>query len=61
MFCYKVLFRMYLSVALVEYNRLFIDRFGFLVVNRIKKHLLGLTQSKSSPWPSVLISRFGEN
>ena len=42
------------------YNNMFIDSLCFMVVDKIKKHLLGLTQS---PWPSVLISisGFGEN
>ena len=36
---------------------------GFMVVDKITKHLLGFTQSKYSPWPSLYTSpaRVGEN
>ena len=44
---------MYLPLALEEYN---IDSLGFMAVDKIKKHLLGLTQSKILTGPSVLIS-----
>ena len=44
---------MYLPLALEEYN---IDSFGFMGVDKINKHLLGLTQSEYSPQPSVLTS-----
>ena len=57
MFCHEAFFRMYLPLALEVYNRLFIESLGVLVVNEIKKHLLGsCTQSKYSPCPSVLTS-----
>ena len=59
-FCYEVYFRMYLPLALEVFYRLFIDSKCSMAVDKIKKHLLGLTQSKYSPWPSV-DSEFGEN
>ena len=54
---------MYLPLALDVYNRLFIDRLGFMEVDEIKKSMSGFTQSKYSPWQTVLIpsSGFGEN
>ena len=42
--CHEVFFRMYLSLVLEVYNRLFIDSLGFMVVDKIKKYQLGLTQ-----------------
>ena len=60
MFCYEVYFRLYLPLALEVFYRLFIDSKCFMAVDKIKKHLLGFTQSKYSPWPSV-DSGFGEN
>ena len=41
----KYFFRMSLPLALEVCNRLFIDSFGFMAVDKIKNHLLGLTQS----------------
>ena len=55
-FCQEVFFSMYLPLVWEVYNRLFIDSLGVMVVFQIKKHLLGLTQTKNSPWPSVLTS-----
>ena len=46
MFCHEVFFRMYIPLDLEAYNRVFIDSVGFMVIDKIKKHLLGLTQSK---------------
>ena len=43
MFWYEVYLRMYLPLTLKMYNRLFIDSLGITVVERIKKHVLGLT------------------
>ena len=45
MFCHEVFFRVYLALALDVYNRLFIDCLGFIAVDQIKKHIMGLTQS----------------
>ena len=36
---------MYLSLVLEMYNSMLIASLGFIVVDEIKKHLLGLTQS----------------
>ena len=43
---------MYLPVALEVYNRLFMDILSFTRVDKIKKHLFGLTQSIYLPRPS---------
>ena len=43
-FCHEVFFRMYLPLALEVHNRLIIDSLGFMVVDKIRKHLLGVTQ-----------------
>ena len=43
---------MYLPLALEVYDILLIDSFGFMAVNKIKKHLLGLISQINSPWPS---------
>ena len=43
--CHAVFFRMYLPLALEVYNRLFINSLGFMVVDKVKTHLLRLTQS----------------
>ena len=63
-FLHGVFSRMYLPLALKVY-RLFIDSLDFIVTDNYytKKHLLWLTQSKNSLWPSVptLPSWFGEN
>ena len=56
---WSIFFRMYLPLALEVYNRLFTDSFGFIVVNKIKKHPSGLTQSQYSPWTSILIEPGG--
>ena len=55
----SIFFRMYLALALEVYNRLFINTFGFMVVDKIKKHMLGLAQPNNSPLPSVLTLPFG--
>ena len=62
-FCHEVFFRIYFPLAVEVHNRLFIDSLRSTVVERIKKLLLGFTQSKYSPWPSVLTSPswIGEN
>ena len=46
-----IFIRMYLLLGLEVFNRLFIDSIGFMVGDKIMKHLLlGFTQSKYSPW-----------
>ena len=44
MFCHEVFFRIHLPLSYEVYNRLIIDSLGFMVVDTIKKHLLGFTQ-----------------
>ena len=39
-FCHEVFFRMYLPLASDVHNKLFIDMLSFIVVVKIKKHLL---------------------
>ena len=59
-FCQEVFFRMYLLLAL---ELLLIASLGFIVVDEIKKHVFGFTQSKYAHLPSVLTSpstRFSE-
>ena len=59
--CQEVFFRMYLPLAL---EWLFIAILGFMVVDEIKKHVFGSSQSKYAPLPSVITSpstRFSEN
>ena len=46
--------RIYLPLVMEVLNRLFIDCLGFMMVNKIKKHLLRLNQSKYSPRPSCI-------
>ena len=46
-FGYKVFFRMYLPLVLEVYFRVFIDCLGFMSVDKTKKHLFGLTLSKT--------------
>ena len=45
-FCHEVFFIMYLPLAFEINKELFKDCFGFMAVNEIKKHPLGLNQSK---------------
>ena len=60
-FCHKVFFGMYLPLALKVYNEISIGSSGFMVVDTIKEHLLGLSQSNIySPWPSFLNEGQGE-
>ena len=40
------------------YNKLFIDSFCFIAVNKSKKHLLGSLSQIYSPWPSFLPSPY---
>ena len=47
-FCHEVFFITYLLLALEVYNKLFIDSLGIMVVDTIKRHPLGFTQSKLS-------------
>ena len=44
---------MYLPLDLEVYHRLFIDSLGFMAVDRIKKHLLGFTESKLTAAVSI--------
>ena len=61
MFCHEAFFRTYLPLALDVYNRLFIESLGVLVVNEIRKHLLGSPNQnthlvhQSSPHPPYLL------
>ena len=58
-FAMKYFFGMYSPLALDVYNRLFVDSLGLMAVDTTKKHMLGLTQSKYLPWPSVLTHPVG--
>ena len=44
MFRPEVFFRVYLPLPFEVFNRLLIYSLGYMAVDRIKKHLLGLTQ-----------------
>ena len=43
---HEVFFKMNLPLALDVYNKMFIDSLGFVVVDKSRKYLLGLTHSK---------------
>ena len=50
---------MYLPLALEVHNRLIIDSLGFMVVDKIRKHLLGLTQLNILTAALILPERLG--